>query len=86
MIAHFGIVTDLAAEGFFSIGLVFGMSGGLLLSASDGDGITGSVIGSGNPANSGCDSGNLMVNDCWHLAHFARFPSFSLATLKEVPQ
>lgn len=46
-----------------------------------GDGAAGSLIGSGKPANSGCDSANLIVNDCWHLAHLARFPSFSLASL-----
>jgi hypothetical protein len=86
MIAHFGIVIDLGVAGCGATGLVFGIEGGLMLSANEGDGTTGSLIGSGKPANSGCDSGNLIVNDCWHFAHLARFPSFSLATLNDVPQ
>ena len=86
MIAHFGIVTDLDVAGCGATGFVFGIAGGLILSVNVGDGTAGSLIGSGKPANSGCDSGNLIVNDCWHLAHLARFPSFSLATLNDVPQ
>ena len=86
MIAHLGIVIDLGVAGFGATGLAFGIAGGLILSVNLGDGTAGSLIGSGKPANSGCDSGNLIVNDCWHLAHLARFPSFSLATLNDVPQ
>ena len=86
MIAHFGIVTDLDAATFGATGLAFGIAGGIMLSANEGDATAGSWIGSGKPANSGCDSGNLIVNDCWHLAHLARFPSFSLATLNDAPQ
>lgn len=34
-------------------------------------------------ARSGSFLANAIVNECWHLAHFARFPSFSRETLKE---
>jgi hypothetical protein len=76
----------LDAAGFGTTVLAFGIAGGLMLSLNVGDGTASSLIGSGKPANSGCDSGNLIMNDCWHLAHLARFPSFSLATLNDVPQ